>query len=117
MKEGDQPFLDAATKGCKEIILLFAVDKAEMPGRFGFASSDISKGNKLMESIAEKLKEKKIVCDYVLEWGSTVQKIEHLAKLKKADKIVLYQQYNDYWKKNVAELEKALDGKIKVEIV
>jgi len=117
MKEGEFPFLEKATQGCKEAILVFAVDKGGMAGKFGFASADISRANKLMESIAKTLKDRKIVCDYVMEWGDTAQKIDHLAKLKKVDKIVVQQQFNEYWKQKIAELEKALEGKIRIEIV
>ena len=112
--ENDSAFLELIAEKTEEAVLLVVIDTDSMLGGFGFAASDIRKGSDLMEQMGKALREKRVLVDDVLEWGDTATKIEHLAKLKKAEKVLLKRQENHYFEKLVEELE---ERKVKVEVV
>lgn len=115
--ENDEKFLEKAFQGVKEAVVLLVVDRNAMTGLFGFAATEIMQGNKMVEEIADWLKGEKIKSEEVIEWGDTALKIEHVAKLKKADKIVLKKQSNQYFKQLVEKLEKEKGARIELQVV
>ena len=113
-QENNEDFLEKAVEGAKEIIVLLVIDTEAMPGQFGYAATEIRHGNMLIEEIKERLEEKKKQCNDIIEWGNTLTKIDHIARLQKADKIVLQKQENKFFKDLVKELKK--EGQ-KVEVI
>lgn len=113
-KENNPDFLQKATEGAKETILLLVIDKRELVGQFGFAASEIMQGNMLIEQIKKFLETKGKRARDIMEWGETTTKIEHTALLQKVDKIVLLEQKNEYFKSLVKQLSKKMAGKIEI---
>lgn len=113
-KENSEEFLDKAIEGVGEIILLIVIDTNAMNQQFGFAASEISNGSALMEDVKALIGQKGKRADDILEWGNTLTKIDHIAKLREVDKIVLVKQENQYFKDLVKNLKKE---KLKVEII
>ncbi len=105
-KENDEKFIDAAVIGAKEITLLVVVDTSLTSGGYGFASSEISQGNALMNDIRAMVGKKKKTCDDVLEWGETITKIDHIARLREVDKVVLQKQDNKFYSDLIETLKK-----------
>jgi len=111
-KENNPEFLQKATEGAKEAILLVVIDKSAMVGQFGFAASEIMQGNALIEQIRKSLEEKGKRVKDIEEWGDTAAKIENTALLQRADRIALFEQENEYFKNLVKELSKKLGKKV-----
>ncbi len=111
--ENEAAFLEKATEGADNVILLVVVD-ASPKEKFGFTASFIQKARSVMEEVKETLAKKKKPCEDVMEWGDTQSKIVNLSRLKKADKVVLKKQDNHYFRQLVKKLE---EEKIKTEIV
>lgn len=113
-KENNQEFLQKATEGAKEVVLLLVIDQRELVGQFGFAASEIMQGNALIEQIKKTLEEKGKRATEIEEWGKTETKIEHIALLQRVDKIALLEQENEYFKRLVKQLSKKLGNKIEI---
>lgn len=113
-KENNLDFITNVCAKADEIILLLIVDTAAMPGQFGFAASDISHGNQLMEEIKEIAKKKRTICNDLIEWGETIPKICNFAQLRKIKKIFLVKQQNEFFKKLVKELKEKTDAEIEI---
>jgi len=111
-KENDEKFIDEAVRGAKEITILLVVDTNLTSGGYGFAASEISAGNSLMDEIKGMVGRKRKPVDDVLEWGDTITKIDHTARLKEVDKVVLQKQENKFYLDLVAALKK---NKVQVE--
>ena len=88
-KEADAAFLDAAVKGAQRAIILLVVDTGALPLGFGVAADEIMLGRQTMDAVRENIGKKRKPCEDILEWGSTIQKINQIAQLKKVEKIVL----------------------------
>jgi hypothetical protein len=91
-KETDADFLAQATRQAKEVILVLPIDSQNIS--LGFAASDILTGEELMEDAKKKIGFMRKKCDAVIEWGDTFHRIDHLAKLRNAERIILVQQDN-----------------------
>ena len=104
-KETNKEFLKEACKGADEAVLVLVIDQDAMAGVFGFATNEIRRGNDLIEELKLKIRKKRIIVDDVVEWGNTAKKIENIIQLKNADKVVLVEQDNDYFRKLVEELK------------
>ncbi len=113
-KENEGEFLEKAIVGATEIILLLIIDTNAMNQEFGFAASEISNGNALMEDVKALLGKKRKKADDILEWGDTLTKIDNMAKLRQVNKIVLMKQDNQYFRDLVKNLRKE---KLDVEII
>ena len=112
-KEDEKDFLDRASKGADEIILLVVVDPSPKE-KFGFATAFLQKGRAVMESARKTLKEKRKSVDDIIEWGDTHGKIINMALLRRADKIVFYKQQNQYFNELINRLIKE---KIETEVI
>ena len=115
--ENDELFLETALSEASEVILLVTIDGSALVGKFGFVASELSAGSKIMESLAKQLRARKMKVDECVEWGDTTTKISQLAQVKKADKIVLQNQQNQYFERLVLTLEKELSKKVRVQII
>ena len=104
--ENSPGFLEKAVDGASQVVLLLIVDTKGMPGQFGFATTEIRQGNILMEDLKAKLREKRKPFNDIIEWGDTLTKIDHIAKLNKVDKIIMQKQENKFFNDIVKELEK-----------
>lgn len=105
-QENNEDFLDKATAGAKQAILLLVVDTQAMHGQFGFAATEIRQGSMLLEQVKEILGEKRKPYKDIIEWGDTATKIEHIAKLNKADRVIMQKQNNKFFNDLVKNLKK-----------
>ncbi len=80
--ENDPAFIDRASKGAKQIFILFVVEPSMM-------SSEISHGNAVINDIKSALGKKKKKCEDIMEWGDTTRKIIGIARLNSIGKVVL----------------------------
>ena len=116
--ENQADFIEEACTGAKEIIILLVIDTEAMQGEFGFASKEIMQGNKLMEDVKTLVGQKRKTAKDIIEWGSTLKKIENIAILQQVDKVVLKGMDNQYFQKLVDELTADLKNeKISVETI
>jgi hypothetical protein len=113
-KEAEPDFLEIATKGTKNIILLLVIDTNAMAGEFGTGINNIREGNAIMEAVRKALGQKRKHAEEIMEWGDTLTKIDHIARLKEVDKIVLSGQDNQYFEELVKKLR---EKKFKIEII
>ncbi|MEW6295056.1 MAG: hypothetical protein AB1467_02030 [Candidatus Diapherotrites archaeon] len=114
-QEFNEEFLDKALEGAREVILLLVIDVNAMAGQFGFATSEIMQGTKIMQKVKEIIGQKRKKCSEITEWGDTATKINNIATLNDVDKIVLMKQKGVWWN----ELEKRLkkECKKKLEVI
>lgn len=104
-QENDSEFIEKATEGAKQAIVLLIIDTEAMHGQFGFAATEIRQGNMLLEEIKKTLSEKKILYKDIVEWGSTITTIDHIARLNNADKVILQKQNNKFFRDLVKGLK------------
>ena len=112
-REDDAEFLEKASKGANEIILLVVVDPSPKE-KFGFAAGFLQKGRAVMEAAKKRLGEKRKTAEDIIEWGDTQSKIINIALLRKVDRIVFYRQQNQYFNGLVNRLIKE---KIETEVI
>jgi len=97
-REAEPAFVQAIANKAHEIILLLVIDTNAMSGEFGFATNEIAVGNALMQKIKKAIGKKRKTCNYVIEWGDTATKIEHMAQLYQVDKVYMVKQANQFYK-------------------
>jgi len=113
-QEFNEEFLEKALAGVKEVILLLVIDVNAMAGQFGFATSEIMQGTKLMQKVKEIIGQKKKKCSEITEWGDTATKINNVATLNEVDKIVLMKQKGVWWNEIEKKLKKECKKKLEV---
>jgi len=113
-QENNPEFLEKALENAYEANILLVIDKEAMVGQFGFAATEIMQGNLLLEELKRKISEKKILCNDIMEWGNTEQKILQLAQLKKVDKIAMVEQENKYFQDLLKKLREKENEKIEL---
>jgi len=102
------------------LVLLAVIDSSEFmggKGKFGFATNEIMQANRIMEGIETELKKLNVKVEGIVEWGSTIMKIDHTSRLKNCDFIFLQKQEGKHFTEMLKELEKAADKKIKIEVL
>lgn len=112
-KEDEKEFLEKATSGANEIILLVVVDPSPKE-RFGFAAGFLQKARSIMESAKKFLGGKRKSVEELIEWGDTQSKILNITLLRKVDKIVFYKQDNQYFNEL---LNRLIKEKIETEVI
>ncbi len=112
-KEDDPEFLEKASKGATDVILLVVVDPSPKE-RFGFAAGFLQKARGIMDNAKKLLGQKRKSVEDIVEWGDTQSKIINIALLRKVDKIVFYKQHNQYFNELVNRLIKE---KIETEVI
>lgn len=115
-REAEKGFVEAIAAEAKQAVLLLVIDTAAMSGQFGFAAGEIAQANTLMQKVKAALAKRKVECDDIIEWGDTLTKIEHLALLRQAEKILLAKQDNQFFQKLLRELREKLP-KVEIETV
>lgn len=101
-KEKNPEFLAQALREDREAMLVLPVDLKNQS--MGFAASDILSGEELMEEAKRKISFMRKKADYVIEWGEAFHVIDHLAKLRRAQKVVLVKQDHAAFKELVKKL-------------
>ena len=116
--ENEADFIEKATTGVREIIILLVIDTEAMQGEFGFASKEIMQGSKLLEEVKALVGQKRKTAKEITEWGGTLKKIENVAILQQVDKVILKRTDNQYFQKLAKQLRDDLKNeKIAVEII
>ncbi len=91
-----------------KVVLLLPIDKSSKIRRCGFTASEISDGQKLITVLKQKLTEKNIVCEDMVDWCNDVAvQIDRMAQLKQCTKIILAKQNNAYFNDIVAKLSQS----------
>ncbi|MEM4363997.1 MAG: universal stress protein [Candidatus Diapherotrites archaeon] len=108
----NEEFILQAAQKAKEIVILLIVENTPNQ-KFGFTTSQISKGEKLIEETKNKISKKKKVED-IIEWGDPSTKIINTALLKKVDKIIMKTQHNQLFEELVEKIKKE---KIELELI
>jgi len=112
-KEDNEEFLKEATAKAKEILLLLVIDTKSSPSS-GFTASEIAQGQKIMDSVRERVGKMRKSCEELLEWGDTMTRIDHTAKLRRVDSIVLLREENQFFEELVEFLKKQKAYKVRV---
>ena len=112
-KENDADFIEKASKGANEVILLVVVDPNPKE-KFGFAAGFLQKARGVMDSAKKTLGQKRKSVDDMVEWGDTQSKIINISLLRKVDKIVLHKQDNQYFNEL---LNRLIKEKIETEVI
>jgi len=107
-RESEDEFVATVAHGAGEIILLLVIDTHAMAGGFGFATGEIAGGNVLMQKVKTAFGKKRKICNDIIEWGGTANKIEHLAELNQVAKIFVVKQDNDFFKKLLKDMKEKL---------
>lgn len=119
-QEWKPEFINAVLEKADELVLLAVIDSSDFiggKGKFGFAANEIMQANKIMEGIETELKKLNVRVEGIVEWGSTIMKIDHTARLKNCDFIFLQKQEGKHFAELLNELEKVADKKIKIEVL
>ncbi len=104
-QENNPDFLIFATENATRALAVVVIDKTEMIGPFGFASTEIKHANTLLEQVSNFLAMRSIPTETILEWGNVSQKIMQLAELRRCGSIAVIKQPNEYYKKIVKEIK------------
>ncbi|MDO8646869.1 MAG: hypothetical protein Q7R70_00445 [Candidatus Diapherotrites archaeon] len=110
-------FINAILDKADDLVLLAVIDKTDLAGKFGFAATEIMQANKIMEGIEAELTKLKVKVEGIVEWGSTVIKIDHTCRLKKCETIFLQKQEGKSFAELLKELEKIKEKKVKIEVL
>jgi hypothetical protein len=111
--EEENAFLEAASGGITEAVLVLVIDTGAMTGKFGFAASQIAHGNETIGKCKSVLAARGIQVEDVEEWGDTFSKINTVAKLKRIRDITVKNQDNHYFK-NLVKMLRAENYEVKV---
>jgi hypothetical protein len=114
-QESNTFFLEKIPKEADEIFLLLVIDTGFMPGRFGFAASDIAAGNVLMQLMRKFFIRRRRKCFDIEEWGNTERKILQIIHLKKISMVLLVKQNNEFYRGLVGQIQEQSKAEI-VEI-
>ena len=104
--EANEEFLEKATKGMRKVTVLIVVD-ASLQETFGIAASSLAQAQQIAEQIKAKLGKKRKSCEVLLEWGSTAETIDRIARLRAASKIALMKDENSFFRQIVKKLSKS----------
>ncbi|MBI4043325.1 MAG: hypothetical protein HY393_00775 [Candidatus Diapherotrites archaeon] len=113
-KETDAAFLETAVRGVQRVVVLLVVDTGVLPQGFGVAADEIMQGRQVMDEVREAIGKKRKTCQDVLEWGSTIQKINQVAQLKNVEKIILKNDAGPQFRSLVNELRKGTPVEVEV---
>lgn len=116
-KEWQPGFVNKVLEKADELVLLSVIDSSELSGKFGFAATEIMQANRIMEGIEAELKKLNVKVESLVEWGSTLQKIDHIARLKKCDFVFLQKQAGKGFEELLHGLRKAIEKRAAVEVV
>jgi len=104
--EANEEFLEKATKGARKATVLIVVD-ASLQETFGIAASSLAQAQEIAEQIKAKLGKKRKSCEVLLEWGSTAETIDRIARLRAVSKIALIGDKNSFFRQIVKKLSKS----------
>jgi len=104
--EANEEFLEKATKGMRKATVLIVVD-ASLQETFGIAASSLAQAQQIAEQIKAKLGKKRKSCEVLLEWGSTAEAIDRIARLRAVSKIALIKDENSFFRQIVKKLSKS----------
>lgn len=104
--EANEEFLEKATKGMRKATVLIVVD-ASLQETFGIAASSLAQAQQIAEQIKAKLGKKRKSCEVLLEWGSTAEAIDRIARLRAVSKIALMKDENSFFRQIVKKLSKS----------
>jgi len=104
--EANEEFLEKATKGARKATVLIVVD-ASLQETFGIAASSLAQAQEIAEQIKAKLGKKRKSCEVLLEWGSTAETIDRIARLRAVSKIALIKDKNAFFRQIVKKLSKS----------
>ncbi|MCD6247402.1 MAG: universal stress protein [Candidatus Diapherotrites archaeon] len=104
--EANEEFLEKATKGMRKVTVLIVVD-ASLQETFGIAASSLAQAQQIAEQIKAKLGKKRKSCEVLLEWGSTAETIDRIARLRAVSKIALMKDENSFFRQIVKKLSKS----------
>jgi hypothetical protein len=112
-KENSEEFLEQATEKANEIVLLLPVDTIAR-ATSGFTMAEVGLGENLMVEIQAFVGKKRKKCETVVQWGDTAKNIDHVARLKGIEAIVLLKQENEFFRQLVETLRKSKEYGLKI---
>ncbi len=112
-KENNEEFLKKACEKAREVIVFLPVDTAGKVTS-GFTMAEIAQGQKLAGEITTRIGKMRKKAESLLEWGDTLKNIDHVARLRGVEWIVLLKEDNEFFKHLVKELKKKRGFKVKV---
>lgn len=112
-KENNDYFINELIKKADKIILLQIIDR-EFMNKTSAAMGEVMQFSTLLSEMKKKIGKKRKPCEEITEWGNTIKKILSIAIIQNVDKVVLFEQKNDFFEEIIKELKK---NKIKYEII
>ncbi|MDD3160216.1 MAG: hypothetical protein PHQ98_04565 [Candidatus ainarchaeum sp.] len=105
LKENDTKFFEEIVKvKPDQVILLHVMDKSFV-NKASSAISDIMQFRKISLELIKKLKDKKIDCEEISEWGVTTKKIVANSLIHKTNIVFLVDDKTEFNKEIIKELE------------
>ncbi len=83
-------FVERAVQGASVVHVLLVLDSNSLHADFGFKASEILNGRKTTDTLKRSIRAHKKLCNDIIEWGSTIEKIAQIAEMKQVEKIVLH---------------------------
>ncbi|MFH1895344.1 MAG: hypothetical protein ABIJ74_02040 [archaeon] len=113
-KELNEEFIEKAVKGANEIVLLMIIDTVDSNS---LKASDISGATHFMEEVKKAVGKKRKKCEDFTEWGETKTKIKNTAIISRTDKIVFFEQDNQWFKELINKLKEEKEIADKIELI
>jgi hypothetical protein len=88
-KDANVEFVQRAVQGVSLAHVLLVLDSKSLGSEFGFNASEIMSGRQAVEQLRKEIRARKKLCNELVEWGQTVEKIAQIAEMRRVDKIVL----------------------------
>ena len=89
-KDASDAFVSEAVKGVSVVHLLLVLDSNSLHADFGFKANEILNARKTVEALKKEVKARRKLCNDIIEWGNTIEKIAQIAEMKQVKKIVLH---------------------------
>lgn len=88
-KDCADAFVSQAVKGASVVHVLLVLDSNSLAD-MGFKASEILNGRKTTDALKQSIRAHKKLCNDIIEWGNTIEKIAQIAEMKQVKKIVLH---------------------------
>ncbi len=115
-EDANGPLIEQTLQDASVVYVLLVLDRFSPSSKFGFKASDIMLGRETVEKVKDEIKKRKRLCNDIMEWGHTLEKIAQIAEMKQVEKIVLFNSQNsEHFVHTVNDLQKLT--KIPVHVI
>jgi hypothetical protein len=116
-KENDKLFLQRVTKDTSRAVVVYIIDSDRTSETtFGDFTTEVQKGETLLDEIESVLTKRKIATKLYSEWGATMDKLDNIARVEQVDAIVVMDDHRKETQNFIKKMKRKLAG-IEVEVV